>query len=55
MWEDASRIDKWFCVDDNSSEEDRKRMTETFLISFSYENSKRKRSQRKHEYYLEYY
>lgn len=41
--EDIHRIDKWFCVDDNSTEEDRKKMKDKYpFFTFYWKNIKEK-------------
>jgi len=38
-WEDKEKIDYWFCVDDNSSEEDREKMKEKYsFIDYYFKN-----------------
>ena len=42
-WTDVDKIDYWFCVDDNSSKEDREKMKKTFpWIDYYWKNEKEK-------------
>ena len=42
-WQDVSKIDYWFCVDDNSNKEDRKKMKEKyFWMEYYFKNEEEK-------------